>query len=83
MTDADALREGGAPGGLPSPTPSPGATSPDGEKVMSLVDHLGELRSRLAKSLLAVAAGSVVGFVAANPIIEAVPALVGSSMPPP
>lgn len=70
MTDADALREGGGPGGLPSPTPSPGATSPDGEKVMSLVDHLGELRARLAKSLLAVALGSVVGFYASGSIIE-------------
>ena len=76
MTDADALREGGGPGGLPSPTPGPGVTSPDGEKVMSLVDHLGELRTRLAKSLIAVAVGSVIGFYFSTPIIAvlAVPA---------
>ena len=70
MTDADALREGGGPGGLPSPASSPGATSPDGEKVMSLVDHLGELRSRLAKAILAVALGSVAGFILSGSIIE-------------
>jgi sec-independent protein translocase protein TatC len=69
MTDADALREGGGPGGLPSPAPSPGATSPDGEKVMSLIDHLGELRSRLAKSILAIAIGSVVGYLNSGAII--------------
>ncbi len=40
------------------------------EKVMSLVDHLAELRSRLIKIGLAVLAGSVVGFVFAERIIE-------------
>ncbi len=69
MTDADALREGGGPGGLQSPTPGPGATSPEGEKVMSLVDHLGELRSRLFKSILAIAVGSVVGGINSGAII--------------
>jgi sec-independent protein translocase protein TatC len=80
MTDADALREGGGPGALPSPTPSPGATSPDGEKVMSLVDHLGELRTRLAKSLLAVAVGSVVGFYFSTPIITILAAPAGGRL---
>jgi sec-independent protein translocase protein TatC len=48
---------------LPPVAPSPGPTeAPAGEKVMSLVDHLSELRSRLFKSILAVAVGSVVGF---------------------
>ncbi len=70
MTDADALREGGGQGGLPSPAPSPDATTPEAEKVMSLVDHLGELRSRLAKSILAIAVGSVVGFYFSTPILE-------------
>lgn len=40
------------------------------EKVMSLVDHLAELRSRLIKIGLAVLAGSVVGFLFAQRIIE-------------
>jgi len=68
MTDADALGEG-ARDRLPAPIPPPpsgpgsGTTAPEGDKVMSLVDHLGELRVRIAKSLLAVAVGSVVGFL--------------------
>jgi sec-independent protein translocase protein TatC len=63
MTDVDALREGGVPERLPTPpSPAPGAGAPDTEKVMSLVDHLGELRTRVAKSLLAVAIGSAIGF---------------------
>lgn len=37
---------------------------------MSLVDHLGELRSRLFKAVLAVGVGSVIGFLVANPIIR-------------
>jgi sec-independent protein translocase protein TatC len=68
MTDADALREGGVPERLPAPagpppdTGPPSTTSPEGEKVMSLVDHLGELRTRVARSVLAIAIGSAVGF---------------------
>lgn len=72
MTDADALREGGVPERLPTPpSPAPGAGAPEAEKVMSLVDHLGELRTRLARSLVAVAVGSAVGFYAA-PAIKAI-----------
>ena len=62
MTDVDALREGGVPERLPPPSPAPGAGAPEAEKVMSLVDHLGELRTRLVRSILAVAMGSAVGF---------------------
>ncbi|GIW20276.1 MAG: Sec-independent protein translocase protein TatC [Chloroflexota bacterium] len=40
------------------------------EKVMSLVDHLAELRTRLIRMVLAVAAGSAVGFVFAERVIE-------------
>lgn len=40
------------------------------EKVMSLVDHLAELRSRLVRIILAIAAGSVVGFLVAERVIE-------------
>jgi sec-independent protein translocase protein TatC len=43
---------------------------PADEKVMPLVDHLGELRRRVAISLLAVVIGAAVGFVFAPQIIE-------------
>jgi sec-independent protein translocase protein TatC len=63
MADADALRESGPPGVPVTPEPAPPPTAAPGEEsVMSLVDHLGELRTRLARSLLAVAVGSLVGF---------------------
>ena len=66
MTDADALREGGVPERLPTPpSPAPGAGAPEAEKVMSLVDHLGELRTRLVRSIIAVAVGSAIGFYVA------------------
>jgi sec-independent protein translocase protein TatC len=71
MADADVLREAGAPalpaGSGPALSPSPVAT-PQDDTVMSLVDHLGELRTRLFRSILAVVAGSVVGFYFAVPI---------------
>jgi sec-independent protein translocase protein TatC len=66
MTDIDALREGGVPERLPTPpSPAPGASAPESEKVMSLVDHLGELRTRVIRSILAVAIGSAIGFYVA------------------
>src|SRR5262245_34280584 len=75
MADADALLEPGVTGlpgtsGLPA-TPEPGtppppaAAPPSDESVMSLVDHLGELRTRLFRSIIAVALASVIGFLAA------------------
>ena len=69
MADADALLEPGVTG-LPSapdpeaPTP-PAAAPPSDETVMSLVDHLGELRTRLFRSIIAVALASAIGFVVA------------------
>ena len=67
MADADALRD--AASGVPvnpSPAPPP-ATAPDGS-VMSLVDHLGELRTRLFRAILAVVVGSIIGFYFAAPV---------------
>lgn len=68
MADADALREATLPGGpvTPEPTP-PSAAAPDGS-VMSLVDHLGELRDRLFRVILAIVAGGAVGFFFAERI---------------
>jgi sec-independent protein translocase protein TatC len=65
MADADALRDAGTPAlpaGTPSGTTPPSVTAPQDGSVMSLVDHLGELRDRLFRSILAVVAGSIVGF---------------------
>ncbi len=75
MADTDALRDPALGTGrslVPEPappplTPSPAEAHPD-DKVMSLVDHLSELRSRLFKTLLAVAAGTVVGFYFSTPV---------------
>ena len=72
MADADALRDAGVPAlpVTPGSTPPPDAappTAPDGS-VMSLIDHLGELRTRLFRSILAVAIGSVIGFIFATNI---------------
>ena len=69
MTDADLVRDVGGlvPPASPSPTAAPAAAGD--ETVMSLVDHLSELRRRIAISLLAIALGSVVGFYFAPQLI--------------
>ncbi len=69
MADADALRETGVPA-LPA-DPGAGSTpppvvAPSDNSVMSLVDHLGELRTRLFRSILAVAVGAVLGFAVSD-----------------
>jgi sec-independent protein translocase protein TatC len=66
MADADALRDA-APGLPVTPSPPPPVAAPDGS-VMSLVDHLGELRTRLFRIILGVVAGGVVGFYFAGTI---------------
>ncbi len=65
MADADALRDPGVP--IPvAPEPAPSAVPSGEQTVMSLVDHLGELRTRLFRSILAVVAGSALGFAFAT-----------------
>ncbi len=62
MADADAVLEPGIGDlSVPPATPPP-AAPPTDDTVMSLVDHLGELRSRIFRSIIAVVAGAAVGF---------------------
>jgi sec-independent protein translocase protein TatC len=71
MADADALLEPGVSGrtATPDPEPLPPPTATPGDDAnMSLIDHLSELRSRVFKSILAIAVGSVVGYLYAVPI---------------
>ncbi|HEU4573320.1 MAG TPA: twin-arginine translocase subunit TatC [Candidatus Limnocylindrales bacterium] len=67
MTNADLVGEPGRP---VAPPPAPAATPASDEGVMTLVDHLAELRSRIIRCILAIAAGSAVGWIAA-PQLEA------------
>ena len=71
MADADALLEPGVSGVPATPDPAPAtppAAPPADESVMSLVDHLGELRSRLFKALIAIGIGSAIGYLVAVPV---------------
>jgi sec-independent protein translocase protein TatC len=82
MADADAVREPGLPARVPaapgppavagsSPADPPAAPSAPAEaSVMSLADHLGELRTRIFKTLAAVVAFGVVGYWRSGPIID-------------
>ena len=67
MADADALRDVGPSGRPPSEPPPPQVTADP--SVMTLVDHLSELRWRLFKSLLAIALGMTVGFLASADVV--------------
>ncbi len=89
MADADALRDAGVPAipVTPGSTPPPDAappTAPDGS-VMTLIDHLGELRTRLFRSILAVAVGSTIGFYFSKQIrdsfIDLLPTAPGADHP--
>lgn len=55
------------PGSTPQIASAESPAGPGG--VMSLVDHLSELRNRIIWSILAVLAGAIVGFAAGEPII--------------
>jgi sec-independent protein translocase protein TatC len=68
MADADALRDVGPSGRPPSEPPPPPVTADP--SVMTLVDHLSELRWRLFKSLLAIALGMTVGFAVSAEAIK-------------
>jgi sec-independent protein translocase protein TatC len=73
MADADALREPGVTGlpvtPDPEPLPPPSA-APGDESVMSLIDHLGELRTRIFRAVLAVALFSVIGFAISDAVVK-------------
>lgn len=62
MADAEVLRD---PAGLPV---TPGSPAPADGTVMTLIDHLTELRNRLFRAILAVAVGSAIGFLVAGNI---------------
>jgi sec-independent protein translocase protein TatC len=70
MADTDAVRGAGLPDRLPAvQTPSsPGQPAAQPEKVMTLVDHLTELRTRIVRSIVAVVVGTAIGFLVAPEI---------------
>ncbi len=83
MADADALREAGVPSRLPTGsepaatsssaaplTPAPAAVPPAEERVMTLVDHLTELRNRIFISVAAIVVGSSIGFYFSGSLIS-------------
>ncbi len=78
MTDADIVGDAGRshpmtePGSSSPPassSPLPASPAPDGG-VMSLVDHLTELRNRIVKSVLTVVVGSGIGWLATPTLID-------------
>jgi sec-independent protein translocase protein TatC len=86
MTDADTVARAGlaeraGDGGLPvdSAQPDPAAGGAAHEKVMSLVDHLTELRSRVVKVIIAVGVGAVVGWLVAETVRDALIAPIGTA----
>ena len=78
MTDADALREGAVQD--QSPVPPPAAAPAEPAKVMSLVDHLSELRNRAVKSVIAILVGSIVGFYFSDELIAILAAPAGGKL---
>jgi sec-independent protein translocase protein TatC len=80
MADVDALREGDLTGRPPTPDPPPSTVVED-PTVMSLVDHLGELRTRLFRSILAIFAGAIVGFIVGEQVIAILKAPIPNESP--
>ena len=60
--------------------PAAAPAAPEAETAMTLVDHLGELRTRIFRSVLAVGVGSAFGFAIANPVIKLLSAPVGGRL---
>ena len=71
MADADAVRAAGLQDRLPADPSSSGAAPAEPDQAMTLVDHLSELRTRIVRAILAVVAGSAIGFYLA-PTIRAI-----------
>jgi sec-independent protein translocase protein TatC len=82
MPDSELNPTQPASGTLPVPRGTPPTPNPPADEVgvMSLVEHLSELRSRIVRCLLAVAAGSVVGFYFSTPIISALAGPAGGKL---
>jgi sec-independent protein translocase protein TatC len=93
MADADARRGAGVPARAddapplvtpPSDAPSrppPSTPAAADDTVMSLVDHLSELRSRIVKVIIAVLIGSTVGFAYGDQIISILKAPIPGGQP--
>ncbi len=74
MADADAVPDAGVPALLTTAPEPPSAAAPEPPPAvaaaeMSLVDHLGELRNRLIKVIVAVAVAAVIGFIFSGEIV--------------
>lgn len=69
MTQLDALEGERSAPAVPG-APMASEPQPADERVMSLVDHLSELRRRLAICVLALVAGTVVAFLVSTRLIE-------------
>ncbi|HTC86297.1 MAG TPA: twin-arginine translocase subunit TatC, partial [Candidatus Acidoferrum sp.] len=66
------------PGGSPTgPALAPSGGAPLEDAAMTLVDHLGELRNRLVKTVVAVVLLAAVGFWRASAIIDVLRAPIG------
>lgn len=63
---------------LPAASGAPPVGPADAEATMSLVDHLGELRTRLFKSILAIVVFSIVGYWRTGAIIDLLRTPIGS-----
>jgi len=65
------------PGATTDPPASAASASDEPGGVMSLVDHLAELRNRIVWSVLAIGVGAIIGFLVGEPVI----ALLRSPLP--